>query len=137
MKLADGIAEIEGMLRCVDGLPSAISQTGEEYVEFRPGILPSGQGLAGFATTEDMIVDAFVAAVTEYAMNVAGPDNSDDLLNLTLYWRIRPEIEDSEDQVKVKVGRPPRPPRWVPRRVYRIYARLLVSGKPEIKRAAA
>lgn len=88
MTIDELIADIESLLPCVEGLPTALCQTGEEYHIVRshgPDHI-AGYGFVPGAVlfeTEDLAVSELHRHIVAYLHGKKG----------TLYWRSRPTVE--------------------------------------------
>lgn len=134
MKFEEAIAEIEDTYRCVAGIPGPTAQTGEEYLEFTP--FPAGDESKleiGFASTETLVALGFIEGVRRYADSVLEASGVAGYSSLTLYWRIYPEIERNTTQFKKAVANWKKPRKFELIPVWRMYARLLITAKPEIE----
>lgn len=104
--LQQAVEEFEEGRTVVTGLPSALSQTGEEYVEIVNGEIRLWDTLDSFpvAATYENAIQEWSDAVQRWAKDKPG----------SIYWRTRPEI------TRTAGGG------WL------VYSRLLISDKPVI-----
>lgn len=112
------------------GRPMALSDTGEEYVEFFYRV-PFRDSELGERVAREHAAREISRLLTDYAMDRSGP----------LYWRVLPEEDMSDRQVVGKFSedgpdtefltlkRCWLEPGW---KTYGIYMRLLISDKPAL-----
>lgn len=111
MTLDDAVKVFEGDRRVVDGHPTTMSQTGDEYVTIcSSGLKQAVGGCDGGVTDEfahiseeDAIQAWLISVQAYYAADKRG----------TIYWRIRPEVGNKKS-------------------LWSVYSRFVISGKPEI-----
>ena len=102
----------------------SLSPTGEEYTELMSGCLKdihNPLSLAPLYRSEVSCIEALLDTLTKYASDKSG----------VLYWRTPPEID--ENVYKLVAA-----DEWMPKelKVWRGYARLLISDKPVVAAAA-
>lgn len=110
MTLEEAVAEIESKFTCVDGPPYAWGPTGEAYVVVSSTIELS---MVPLDKAEQTLIKVWQRDFWWYAHNKEG----------TLYWRVRPEIEEGTETNPIIISSSPTP-------IMTIYSRLLISSKP-------
>lgn len=133
--LANAVQTFEVLFpRVTDGLPQAISQTGERYIQVTAdGIFTDGE----ISSIYDFLTGQHIAgrwlrptprsAVGDWYRHAEGLARAVLSENPTLYWRIKPEIELGYVDVCAAHGGLVRMPCW------QVYSRLLISSKPVVE----
>ena len=99
--LKSAVSSFENGRTVVDGFPSALSQTGEEYTKIVNGAVVSEGSLCPTSSSPEDAIQAWLTGIVKWAEDKPG----------TIYWRSRPELESIGDG------------RW------KVYSRLLISDK--------
>lgn len=114
MTIDELIADIESLVPCVEGLPTALCQTGEEYLVFRshgPVDVPGYVFTPVVFDTEERAVSELHRHIVAYLHGKKG----------TLYWRARPSVGHVEaERANKKLGLSAHPAGWSARARFRI-----------------
>lgn len=131
MTFDDLMVIIERLIVCKDGLPCAVSQTGESYTEVAN--LDHGEkdsfSYSPFFSRESDAINWLYGVISHHLYIRAADCGYSDLSKMTLYWEIKPETTEctlwNEDAFISGLQFP----HYSPVTVWRAYARILVTDK--------
>ncbi len=140
-ELEKAIKEIESFIHCENGVSGPLSQTDEPYKELIYSV-----PVFRYREHDDPFTPMFVGccalveAIRKEAHEAASAAGLPDFSGLTLYWRVRPECEITDNYIftdqSMELDQPK--PAYFSHPLVGFYARLLITAKqPAIEAQAA